>query len=284
MLQSKTVVSTLLNALPYIKKFYNKTIVIKYGGSAQSEERLQDIFAQDIVLLSLIGIRVVIVHGGGAKITSFLNKLDIDSKFVDGHRVTSKDTMEIAEMVLSGNINKSIVSMLNHHGAKAIGVSGKDLQIFTGVSKNGNKDDYTGKIKSVNTEAIEQLIKEKFIPVIAPIADSDEAMHCGFNINADLVASSISGELKARKVIFLTDTIGVLDKNKNLLSSIDTKQIKELKEDKTIYGGMIPKVDACLEAINNGVKEAHIIDGRVEHAILLELLTKEGIGTIISKN
>lgn len=280
--QSKTVVSTLLNALPYIKKFHNKTIVIKYGGSAQSEEKLQDVFAQDIVLLSLIGIRVVIVHGGGAKITSMLDKLNINNEFVDGHRVTSRETMEIAEMVLSGNINKSIVAMLNHHGAKAIGISGKDLQSFTGVARNKSNKDFTGKVDKVNANAIKQLIKKKFIPVIAPIADSNEFMHPGFNINADLVASSIAGAIKARKVIFLTDTKGVLDKDKKLLSTINANQIKELKADKTIQGGMLPKVDACLEAIKNGVKEAHIIDGRVEHSVLLEILTKDGIGSIIS--
>jgi acetylglutamate kinase len=282
MQETQPIISTILDALPYIKKFHNKIIVIKYGGSAQIEEKLQDTFAKDIVLLSLIGVKVVIVHGGGAKISSYLDKLNIKSKFVDGHRVTSKEALEVAEMVLSGNINKSIVSMLNHHGARAIGISGKDLSSFSATSKSKKDDDFTGIIKNVNAKVIKKLLKEKFIPVIAPIGNSDENMHNGFNINADLVASSIAGALGAKKVLFLTDTKGVLDKDKNLLSTLNTQQIQQLKDDSTIYGGMIPKVDSCLDAINKGVKEAHIIDGRIEHSILLELLTKEGIGTIIS--
>jgi acetylglutamate kinase len=278
---TSNVVSTLLTALPYIKKFHKQTIVIKYGGSAQIEPKLQDAFAKDIVLLSLIGIKIIIVHGGGNKISSYLDKLNIKSTFVNGQRITSKEAIEVAEMVLSGNINKSIVSMLNNHGANAIGISGKDLQCFTATSKN--KDSlYTGTIEKVNKKAIKGLLRENFIPVIAPIADGNENIHPGYNINADLVASSIASVLNAKKVIFLTDTIGILDKNKKLISKLDYKKVQELKDDGTIHGGMIPKVDACLEALSNNVKEAHIIDGRIEHSILLELLTNDGIGSIIS--
>ena len=280
-MNSKTVASTLLQALPYIKKFHNKTIVIKYGGSAQTNDTLKDIFAQDIVLLSLIGIRVVIVHGGGAKISSMLDKFGIQSEFVKGHRVTTKEIMEVVEMVLYGNINSSIVSMLNHHGAKALGITGKDLQSFSAKPKYDDEN-YTGEITEVKGEVIEQLLREKFIPVITPIANGSSPTHPGFNINADSAASAIAGAIKARKVIFLTDTAGVLDKDKNLISSLTLEEIQTLKDDETITGGMIPKVDACLDAISQGVKQAHIIDGRVEHSILLELLTEEGVGTVIS--
>ena len=279
---SHTVVSTLLDALPYIKKFSNKTIVIKYGGSAQTQEHLKETFAKDIVLLSLIGIKIVIVHGGGPKISAMLETLNIHNEFIDGHRSTSKEAMEIVEMVLSGHINKSIVSLLNHHGVKAIGISGKDLQSFEGTPKSSHTDNFTGKVNSVNREVIERLIRENFIPVIAPIASSKEALHPGFNINADSVASAIAGAIQAQKVLFLTDTPGVLDKDKKLLSTLTQEEIRAYKADGTISGGMLPKVDACLEALGKGVKQAHIIDGRIEHALLLELLTKEGVGTVIS--
>ena len=280
-MNSKTVASTLLQALPYIKKFHNKTIVIKYGGSAQTNDTLKDIFAQDIVLLSLIGIRVVIVHGGGAKISSMLDKFGIQSEFVKGHRVTTKEIMEVVEMVLYGNINSSIVSMLNHHGAKALGITGKDMQSFSAKPKYDDQN-YTGEITEVKGEVIEQLLREKFVPVITPIANGSSSTHPGFNINADSAASAIAGAIKARKVIFLTDTAGVLDKEKNLISSLAREEIQTLKANETITGGMIPKVDACLDAISQGVKQAHIIDGRVEHSILLEILTEEGVGTVIS--
>ena len=280
-MNSKTVASTLLQALPYIKKFHNKTIVIKYGGSAQTNDTLKDIFAQDIVLLSLIGIRVVIVHGGGAKISSMLDKFGIQSEFVKGHRVTTKEIMEVVEMVLYGNINSSIVSMLNHHGAKALGITGKDMQSFSAKPKYDDQN-YTGEITEVKGEVIEQLLREKFVPVITPIANGSSPTHPGFNINADSAASAIAGAIKARKVIFLTDTAGVLDKEKNLISSLTREEIQTLKANETITGGMIPKVDACLDAISQGVKQAHIIDGRVEHSILLEILTEEGVGTVIS--
>jgi len=272
-------VQTLLDAIPHIKKFYGKTIVIKYGGSAQASEQLKEKFAQDIVLLSLVGIKPVIVHGGGAKISNLLEKLDIDSKFVDGHRVTSKDTMRVVEMVLSGEINKNITSLLNYHGAKAIGISGKDSAIIKAVAKEDGKFGYVGSITQVNGSMINKLIEEGFIPVIAPIADSKKPNHPGYNINADIVASEIAQAVKAQKVLFLTDTIGILNKEGKLLNSLDKKDVQKYKDDGTIVGGMIPKVDACINAIYNGVNKAHIIDGRVEHSILLELFTSDGIGT-----
>ena len=272
-------VQTLLDAIPYIKKFFGKTIVIKYGGSAQTSPELKEKFAEDIVLLSLLGIKPVIVHGGGARITELLTKLDIPSHFVDGHRVTCEESMRVVEMVLSGEINKNITSLLTHHGAKAIGISGKDSSMINAVPKDGGKFGYTGEITKVNGEMINNLIKEGFIPVIAPIGDSAEPNHPGFNINADVAACEIAVAVKAQKVLFLTDTVGVLDKEKNLIASLDKDKVEAYKKDGTIAGGMIPKVDSCIDAVHNGVNKAHIIDGRVEHSILLELFTSDGIGT-----
>jgi acetylglutamate kinase len=272
-------VQTLLDAIPYIKKFNNKTIVIKYGGSAQTSPELQEKFAEDIVLLSLVGIKPVIVHGGGARISELLEKLEIKSEFVDGHRVTSKETMRVVEMVLSGEINKNITSLLNHHGAKAIGISGKDSSIIKALPKEGGKFGYTGVVTDINAEMINNLLEQGFIPVIAPIADSAEPNHPGFNINADAAASKIASALNAQKVLFLTDTVGVLNKEGKLLTSLDKDEVQAYKNDGTIAGGMIPKVDSCIEAIHDGVNKAHIIDGRVEHSILLELFTSDGVGT-----
>ena len=272
-------VQTLLDAIPYIKKFFGKVIVIKYGGSAQTSPDLKEKFAQDIVFLSLLGIKPVIVHGGGARITELLTKLEIPSHFVDGHRVTCEESMRVVEMVLSGEINKNITSLLTHHGAKAIGVSGKDSAMINAVPKDGGKFGLTGEITKVNGEMINNLIREGFIPVIAPIGDSAEPNHPGFNINADVAACEIAMAIKAQKILFLTDTIGVLDKEKNLIASLDKEKVEAYKKDGTIAGGMIPKVDSCIEAIHNGVNKAHIIDGRVEHSILLELFTSDGIGT-----
>ena len=272
-------VQTLIDAIPYFKKFYGKTIVIKYGGSAQTSDDLKEKFAQDIVLLTLLGIKPIVVHGGGARITELLTKLEIPSHFVDGYRVTCKESMRVVEMVLSGEINKNLASLLNHHGAKAIGISGKDSGIIKAVPKDGGKFGYTGDITSVNGELINNLIKEGFIPVIAPIADSAEPDHPGFNINADVAACEIAAAVGAQKVLFLTDTIGVLDKEGNLIQTLDKQSVEDYKKDGTIAGGMIPKVDSCIDAIHNGVNKAHIIDGRVEHSILLELFTSDGIGT-----
>ncbi len=274
-------VQTLLDALPFIKKFRDEIFVVKYGGSAQNEQELKEKFAQDILLMYLVGIKPVIVHGGGKKITSVLNRLNIPTSFIDGQRVTTEEVMEIVEMVLSGDINKEIVSLLNNHGAKAIGISGKDANFISAKPKDFEKFGYTGEITKIDPRVVYNLLNEKFIPVIAPIAASFELSHPGYNINADLAASKIAVALKAKKIIFLTDTPGVLDKEKNLISSLNKEEIEKFKKDGTISGGMIPKVDACLEAVDGGVKKAHIIDGRIEHSILLEIFTSSGIGTQI---
>ena len=278
-------VKTLLDALPYIKQFNGQIVVIKYGGSAQTSPQLQEKFAQDISLLVLTGIKPVIVHGGGSKISNMLDKLNIKSEFVDGHRVTCENSMKIVEMVLSGDINKNITSLLNHHGTKSIGISGKDSSCIKAIPKDNGKWGYTGAITDINAEVILNLISEGFVPVIAPIADSAAPNHPGFNINADIAASKIAIALKANKVLFLTDTVGVLNKDGSLLNDLDKLDVENYKKDGTIAGGMIPKVDSCIDAIYNGVQKAHIIDGRVEHSILLELFTSDGVGTqFLQKN
>ena len=274
----------LLDALPYIQKYKDEVFIIKYGGSAQIDPDLKSKFARDIILLYLVGIKPVIVHGGGKKINAILDKLKIKSEFVDGLRVTTKEIMEVVEMVLCGNINKEIINLLNMHGGKALGITGKDGKFMTARSKSNGKYGLVGEIENINNSVLDNLLNEKFIPVIAPIASGDELGHPGYNINADLAASKIAASIKAKKVIFLTDTKGVLDKEKKLLSTLTKKQIVELKKDKTIIGGMIPKVDACLEAVEAGVEKAHIIDGRIEHSLLLEIFTSDGIGTVIKND
>ncbi len=274
-------VQTLLDALPYIKRFRDEKIVIKYGGSAQTSEELKQKFAEDIVLLHTVGMKPIVVHGGGKSISELLADLGISSKFVDGQRVTTKEVMRIAEMVLSGEINKEIVALLNSHGAKAVGISGKDANFLEAVAKDSENFGYTGVIKHINTEIVDNILDDGFIPVIAPIASGVNVGHPGFNINADLAASKIAVALGARKILFLTDTPGVLDKDGNLITNLTIEQTEKLKQDGTIYGGMLPKVDACIEALKGGVKKSHIIDGRVEHSLLLEILTSSGVGTCI---
>lgn len=270
----------ILSALPYIQKFRGQIFVVKYGGSAQIDEILKDNFARDIVLLQLIGIKVVVVHGGGKKINSFLEQLDIKSDFVDGLRVTDEKAMEIVEMTLSGLINKQITSLLVRHGARAVGISGKDDGMLKAKPLNNGKYGLVGEITSVNDEVIKALLTSDIVPVIAPIASDENAV--SYNINADSCASAIAMKLRAQKVIFLSDISGVLDKNGELISRLNAQKIATLKADGTINGGMIPKLDACLECVNNGVGRVHIIDGRVAHSLLLELFTDEGIGTIIT--
>ncbi len=274
-------VKTLLDALPYIKQYRNEIFVVKYGGSAQINPELKEKFAQDILLMYLVGIRPVIVHGGGNKISALLEKLQLGSTFVDGLRVTDDKVMEVVEMVLSGNINKEITTLINHHGVKALGISGKDAGFIKAKPVNAAKYGLVGKITDIDASVVLNLIAEKFVPVIAPIGADEEASHPGYNINADLAASKIAASIGARKIIFMTDIPGVLDRNKNLLDTLTQEQINALKDDGTIHGGMIPKVDACLEAVNGGVEKAHIIDGRVEHALLLEVFTNDGVGTVI---
>ncbi len=281
MQKKSKIANTLIDAFPFIKAFSGKRVVIKYGGSAQSDPLLKEKFAQDIALLHLIGIKIIIIHGGGAKISSLLDKLGVESKFIDGQRVTSEDDMEVVEMVLSGTINKEITSLLNSFGAKAIGISGKDASFIKAKPKDSEKFGLTGIITEVDAKVLDRLMDDNFIPVIAPIATSDERSHKGFNINADLAASAIAKALSSEKVIFLTDTAGVLDKSGELISTILKDEVDALISDGTISGGMIPKIKACVEALEAGVRKAHIIDGRVEHSILLELFTSEGIGTVI---
>ena len=275
------VVKTLLEALPYIKRFANEKIVIKYGGSAQTSANLKEQFAQDIVLLHLVGMKPIVVHGGGKSITNLLTDLGVGTKFVDGQRVTTKEVMRVVEMVLSGEINKEIVSLLDNHGSKAIGISGKDGGFLKGMPKDFENFGYTGRIEHINPEIVNNIIEDGAIPVIAPIAGSSTMGHPGFNINADLAASKIAVAMEARKVLFLTDTPGVLDKEMNLITNLSIEKTEALKDDGTIQGGMVPKVDACIEALRGGVKKAHIIDGRVEHSLLLEILTSSGVGTCI---
>ena len=269
----------ILSALPYIQKFRGQVFVIKYGGAAQTDEGLKSDFARDIVLLQLVGIKVVIVHGGGKKINSLLDKLNIESHFEDGLRVTNKDTMEVVEMALSGLINKEITSLLVAHGARAVGISGKDDGLLRASAFNLEKYGFVGKIDAVNEAVINALLKEDIIPVIAPIALGANAT--SYNINADLAASAIAAKLKASKAIFLSDIKGVLDKNGELISKLDEAKIAELKSGGTISGGMIPKLEASLECIKAGAKAVHIIDGRVAHSLLLEIFTDEGIGSVI---
>ena len=269
----------ILSALPYIQKFRGQVFVIKYGGAAQTDEGLKSDFARDIVLLQLVGIKVVIVHGGGKKINSLLDKLNIESHFEDGLRVTNKDTMEVVEMALSGLINKEITSLLVAHGARAVGISGKDDGLLRASAFNLEKYGFVGKIDEVNEAVINALLKEDIIPVIAPIALGANAT--SYNINADLAASAIAAKLRASKAIFLSDIKGVLDKNGELISKLDEAKIAEIKNNGTISGGMIPKLEASLECIKAGAKAVHIIDGRVAHSLLLEIFTDEGIGSVI---
>jgi len=275
------VIKTLLEALPYIKRFANEKIVIKYGGSAQTSDTLKEQFAQDVVLLHLVGMKPVVVHGGGKSITDLLSRLGVETKFIDGQRVTTKEVMRVAEMVLSGEINKEIVSLLDNHGSKAIGISGKDGGFLKGMPKDFENFGYTGKIEHINPEIVNNIIEDGAIPVIAPIAGSSTIGHPGFNINADLAASKIAVAMEARKILFLTDTQGVLNKEMKLITNLSIEKTEALKRDGTIQGGMVPKVDACIEALRGGVKKAHIIDGRVEHSLLLEILTSSGVGTCI---
>jgi acetylglutamate kinase len=223
----------------------------------------------------------IIVHGGGASITKLLADLGVETKFIDGQRVTTKEVMRIVEMVLSGEINKEIVSLLNNQGGNSIGISGKDANLLEAIPKDFKNFGYTGVIQNVNPKIINNIIDDGLIPVIAPIASASKIGHPGYNINADLAASQIAIALEARKILFLTDTYGVLDKKMNLITNLDIKQTDRLKSDGTIHGGMVPKVDACIEALRGGVKKAHIIDGRVEHSMLLEILTSSGVGTCI---
>ncbi|TLD85636.1 acetylglutamate kinase [Helicobacter sp. MIT 05-5294] len=273
------IVSILLDSLPYIRLFRGSKIVIKYGGAAQTSPNLKEQFAIDIVMLYMLGIKPIIVHGGGKRINELLDNLKIPSEFVDGLRVTSIDALKIVEMVLSGEINKEITAFLNFHGVNALGLSGKDASLFQAKPKDNGKYGYTGEIFETRGEVIDNLLAQNLVPVIAPIACGEEAGHPGFNINADSAASAIAIATQAKRAIFLTDTQGVLDKNGEIIESLNIGQTENLYQDGTISGGMIPKVEACLDCVKGGVEKAHIIDGRVPHSLLLELFTSAGIGT-----
>lgn len=281
----------LIEALPYITKFYNKTIVIKYGGASMIQDNLKRSFAIDVTLMKYIGLNPVIVHGGGPQIGELLKRLGKQSNFVRGMRITDDETMDVVEMVLVGKINKEIVNLINQHGGRAVGLSGKDgkliiaekLVMETINEISGEKElidiGRVGVVKEVNPNIIRALERERFIPVIAPVGVGDDGST--YNINADIAASKIASSLSAEKLIFLTDVEGVLNSDGKLIPSLDLKEAKYLIESGVIKGGMIPKVECCLDALMNGVKKAHIIDGRIEHSILLEIFTDVGIGTQI---
>ena len=289
----------LVETLPYIRAFSDKTIVIKYGGNAMAEESLKHKFAQDIVLMKYVGINPVIVHGGGPQIDEMLNRLGIEAKFKQGVRVTDEKTMEIVEMVLAGKINMEIVDLLNRHGGRAVGVSGKDGGFITakpltvtawieslGMDMDPDDDSstddtfgYVGDIQSINPRLIEKLQQDNFIPVIAPIGTDREGNT--YNINADLVAGAVAASLKAEKLLMLTDVKGIRNAQGRHISTLSRKDMQRLVKKGVIREGMLPKVHACLEALDGGVQKAHIIDGRMPHAILLEVFTHKGIGTEI---
>jgi len=280
----------LAEALPYIQRFHGKTIVIKYGGSAMTEDKLKKGFAHDVVLLKLVGMNPVVVHGGGPQIDDLLKQLGRKGEFVQGMRVTDAETMDVVEMVLGGQVNKEIVNLINQHGGRAVGLTGTDGGLIRAkkmlVRGNGDGDEkidigQVGEVDSIDPEIVHQLHTNNFIPVIAPLGVGKKGET--YNINADLVAGKMAEILKAEKLVVLTNTPGVLDKNGNLLTGLSAKKIDELFADGTISGGMLPKISSALDAVKNGVNTCHIIDGRVEHALLLEVLTDEGVGTLIRR-
>ena len=292
--QSMERADILLEALPYIRRFYNKTIVIKYGGHAMIDEELKDLFARDIVMMKYIGINPVVVHGGGPQIGTFLKKIGKESKFIQGMRVTDEETMDIVEMVLVGKVNKEITGLINRHGGKAVGLSGKDGDLTKAekylLSAEKAKDTppeiidvgLVGKVKSINADLLLSLEKEGFIPVIAPTGVGEQGET--YNINADLVAGAVAAALQAEKLILLTDVHGVLDREGALINTLNNSDAEAMIQSGVIDGGMFPKVKCCLKALRGGVKKTHIIDGRLKHAILLEMFTDSGIGTEIVRS
>ena len=278
----------LAEALPYIRRFHGKTVVVKYGGNAMTDEALKRGFAHDVVLLRLVGINVVVVHGGGPQIEELLSKVGKKGEFIQGMRVTDAETMDIVEMVLAGKVNKEIVELVNHAGGKAVGLTGQDGGLIRArklMLPSTEQPDQAldigqvGEIASVDPEIIRSLLKEGFTPVIAPIGSGEEGET--YNINADLVAGKIAEILKAEKLVLMTNTPGVLDKSGNLLTGLTAKEIEGLFADGTLSGGMLPKISSALDAAKSGVQSVHIIDGRVPNSLLLEILTSEGVGTMI---
>ena len=289
---AKNTAEVLTTALPYIQRFVDKLIVVKYGGNAMTDPELESSFARDIVLLKTVGIHPVVVHGGGPQVDNLLKELGRQSDRIDGMRVTDKSTMDIVEMVLGGSVNKSIVSLINKHGGRAIGLTGKDANLIRAkklmMVKNGNDGvavpvdlGFVGDVVSVNKDVINMLISSDFIPVIAPLGVDKEGNT--YNINADLVAGKVAEFLQAEKLMLLTNIKGVLGRDGEVVTGLTPKKVDALIEDGTISGGMIPKIQCALDAVRSGVKSAVIVDGRVPHATLLEIFTNEGVGTLISR-
>lgn len=286
------VANVLTEALPYIQRFTNKTIVVKFGGNAMIDNELKMQFARDVVLMKLVGMNPIVVHGGGPQIGNLLKQLNIESRFVDGMRVTDSQTMDIVEMVLGGSVNKEIVSLLNSNGGKAVGITGKDGDFIRAKKMTVSQQTpemtapeiidigHVGEVETIDTSVLDMLINSNFIPVIAPIGVGDDGS--SYNINADLVAGKIAEVLGAEKLMLLTNVAGLLDQQGQVLTGISTQQVDDLISDGTIYGGMLPKIRCAQEAVKAGVTSAHIIDGRVPHAVLLEIFTDEGVGTLIT--
>lgn len=288
------VARVLTEALPYIQRFVGKTLVIKYGGNAMVDEVLKSSFARDVVLMKLVGINPVIVHGGGPQIGELLGRLGMESKFIGGMRVTDSETMDVVEMVLGGQVNKQIVSLINQHGGAAVGLTGKDGSLLKARKMRFDQNapenkaseivdiGHVGEVVDVNAGVVDMLVQGDFIPVIAPIGVDDEG--ASYNINADLVAGKVAEVLQAEKLMLLTNTGGVLDKNEQMVTGLSSADVDRLIDDGSIYGGMLPKVRCALDAVAAGVNSAHIIDGRVEHAVLLEMFTDVGVGTLIRRD
>ena len=288
---AKNIAEVLTESLPYIQKFTGRTVVVKYGGNAMTDEKLKQSFARDIVLMKLVGINPIVVHGGGPQIANVLDQLNIESNFVNGLRVTDSKTMDVVEMVLGGLVNKEIVALLNKNHGKAVGVTGKDGNLIKAkkllIKLNKGDDEVVdigqvGKVVSIDTTVLDVMKDSDFIPVIAPIGTDEKGT--SYNINADSVAGEIAKVLRAEKLILLTNVAGVQGRKGTVLTGLSIKQVAKLIVDKTIRGGMLPKIECALEAVKGGVHSAHIIDGRVEHAVLLEIFTDEGVGTLITRN
>ena len=292
LINAVSIARVLTEALPYIQRFSGKTLVIKYGGNAMSDASLKASFARDVVLMKLVGMNPVVVHGGGPQIGDLLQRVGKETRFVDGMRVTDSETMDIVEMVLGGQVNKNIVNLINQHGGKAVGLSGKDgglikarKLVFTRSRPELDVPEiidigYVGEIVNIDTAVVDMLIQGNFIPVIAPIGVGDDGQ--SYNINADVVAGKLAQVLRAEKLILLTNTAGLLDKEGNVLTGLAVSGVEKLIEDNIIHGGMLPKIRSALDALQGGVRSAHIIDGRVQHAVLLEIFTDHGVGTLIN--
>ena len=290
--QALNIAQVLSEALPYIQRFTGKTIVIKFGGNAMETDELTNSFARDIVMMKLVGINPVVVHGGGPQIGNLLKKIGKESEFIEGMRVTDSETMDVVEMVLGGLVNKDIVNLINNHGGKAVGLTGKDGQMILAkklkISRNApgmNEPEiidigHVGEVEKVNVDVINMLVNSDFIPVIAPIGVGADG--ASYNINADLVAGKVAEALKAEKLMLLTNIAGLMDKQGKVLTGLSPSGVDKLIADGTIYGGMLPKIQCALDAVKDGVVSAHIIDGRVPHAVILEIFTDAGVGTLIT--